>query len=219
MPSILRFTNFLGHPMARDINHQSPPGKSRAVRDVYGRGAESLGVELDKLEKGFHPPQHADRRGSGQASLLRGDIELIGFIFPHGLHRLTRVIAMDHQGRFARVACQRVGKRNSGLPREAMNQTAGGGIKARLLISFQRHAEVSVNHQPARAGSELRGLWHQVVGLCLGAGRAQYYVGYDHNKNFLKAVQSHSCSATAVVQTALPIRLCPLRREKLRWRA
>ena len=100
--------NVLGHPMAGHVNDQATPGEPRVVLDLHARRTESLRIESDELQKGLDSSQHAHRRGCRDASLSRPNFELVGFIFFDGLDLLPRVIAVEHERRFAGIRLEPV---------------------------------------------------------------------------------------------------------------
>ena len=73
--------DFEGHPMARDVEMQTAPGKARMVLNVNDRRFEALLTERDELPKCFETTQHSQRIRSRQTRQRLRDLQVVALVF------------------------------------------------------------------------------------------------------------------------------------------
>src|ERR1700738_3386394 len=92
--------NFKGHEVSRNVNHQSAPGKPRAIFHAHSRNDPAAAlVFLDQLKQSLDSAQNAEGGGSRQLNLVFTNYQAVTFILAERLQFLAGRIAANDQKR------------------------------------------------------------------------------------------------------------------------
>ena len=107
------------------------------------------GRDTDELQKGLQAVQHAQRIGGFEVYLVGRNLQMIGLIFFHLLHRCARPRGLDEELRLIERSLAPEG--NPGLPREDVQKALFGAFQARLLVTFESDPEAIIDEELACA--------------------------------------------------------------------
>ncbi len=135
------------HEVPAHIQHQPAPGKPRLVVNGHGRNGETSRRDADQLQKGLQAVEYAQRIGGFKVNLIRRDLQVIGLVFIHLLHRRARALGLDEERRLVedRLAPQR----DPGLPRKDIQEALFGPFQPWLLKAFEGDAKPVVDEKLA----------------------------------------------------------------------
>ncbi len=140
--------HFERHPMARHIEHQPAPWKSRLVVDVNRRRFESILARTDQLRESFHAAQRSGHCNRLEFRAQARYFQSIGFVFAERRILGTTLPAFDNQGGVRGIDFGK-GNRNAGLPRDPRHQASHRGSHPRVRVAASGDAERRRDRQPA----------------------------------------------------------------------